>query len=128
MSDFSDYKVGQKIGVRPRNSYSYGETVVGKIIGESPTLWIVELKNIWDKSYTKKFKKDTGINFPKESRRDDDKFLCSEQEALDILQEYNEKIDREFCQRKASDLNCTYSKEFQNDLLALIKKHKRTKQ
>jgi hypothetical protein len=125
VSDFSDYKVGQKIGVRPRYSYQEGETVVGEITGESRTLWTVQ----WESGIGQwgRFKKDTGVNFPRESSSSNDLFLCTEQEAIDILKKYNERIDREYCQRKASDLNCTYSQEFQNELLALIKKHKRTK-
>ena len=124
MTDFSNYKVGDKIGVKPRYAYQEDETVVAEITGETPTLWVVTLHDWRGNPYTKKFKKRTGINSPKETYRSNDLFLCSEQKALDILKSYKERVNREFCQRQSRELGCEYSESFQKDLLALIEKHK----
>lgn len=127
MTDFTDYRVGDKVGIRYSTSYRQSETVIGEIADETKTLWIVTYTNSRGYSIIQKFKKNTGVQFPIETGRvRDNLHLCSEQEALNILEKYNERVDREYCQQKANDLKCVYSESFQNDFLALIEKHKRT--
>ena len=120
MSDFTNCRVGQKIGVKPKYSYQQGETVVGEIVDETPKYWVVS----WSQgiNQTQKFNKKTGVDFPRDYRE-----LCTEQEAIDTIGNYHERKDREYSQRIAGYIDCIYSESFQNDLLALIKKHKRTK-
>jgi hypothetical protein len=122
---FENYKVGQKIGVMSNGYDSDGATNIGEIVDETPTLWIVKWGN--EIGQQKRFNKKTGYNSPKNEHYCDNLYLCSEQEAIDTLRDYRQRKDREHCEWQAKNLGCTYSQEFQDDLLNLIKKHKRTK-
>ena len=114
-TELASLEIGQKIGVYYWNSvghkYIYLE---GVITDQTPKFWIV----FWAGEKDQKFRKSDGQGY---GRDNNDYKLCS----MATVKAYQEEELKEKYQARAKELKCQYSPEFQQDLMDLIKKHKK---